>query len=82
MDKFLQLVPQEVPHDYVIITANRAALEGLREAIDMALSGVDAETGELCPPDGEGFYIRVNWREEGWKQFQQRTAPVYYWNKR
>lgn len=56
-------------HDHAFIVGNKAALEELRSAIEMALAG-SSGSATAFTADGEGFEVKVYCEEED-----------EYWNK-
>ena len=75
--KLLHVHSQGAWHDDVYIVGNRAALEGLRAAIESALEYRTA-TEECSVSDGEGFNVIIVCNDYGLVEPSWQNAAVPY----
>lgn len=65
-ERLLHVYPQVAWHDDVHLVGNRAALEALREAIDVALKGGTGSSNEMTS-DGEHYDAKVILEDSPWQ---------------
>lgn len=72
---------QPMWHDSVYIIGNRAALESLRRALDIALlSGKAKLESNVCTSDGEGYRVEVILRDKSFDDEAWAKARLPYYD--